>query len=404
LVFYEPLCYIELPLCHPELVSGSLLNTHLTTYMFAKPINLILVFIITIFNIVVLLLPFLVVIVPFVSFEDSALIVTGGVYQKLQLVVFITAFLVSFFMLLYLALDFLFGFSVRSSLKHCTRYEKLKDYDFLGSVFDQVRKKFNEKSVNLYVKNSDEINAYAVSSVGTKAIVLTRGLINHFLVECDDSKKFLYALRSIMGHEMSHLMNKDFLPTFLIIANQKATNFTSFFLSVIFRIIARVLSFMPYGGRISAYLITDAYAILNYLVTFFNRYIVYNLYQLLRRFISRSIEYRCDMQSAQAFGGNNMAFGLSMLGESGYFTLFSTHPNTQSRIRRVKSVKAKDSKISPRFFDSISNYFSLMFLVVICLVFAKQASIDVMVRGYLKNHDALNQKLLTLWHLFSKFL
>jgi hypothetical protein len=42
--------------------------------------------------------------------------------------------------------------------------------------------------------------------------------------------------------------------------------------------------------------------------------------------------------------------------------------------------------------------------VVICLVFAKQASFDVMVRGYLKNHDALNQKLLTLWHLFSKFL
>lgn len=372
--------------------------------MFAKPINLILVFIITIFNIVVLLIPFLVILIPFLDFQDHSIIISDTIYQKLKFLVYISAFLVSFFMLLYLVLDFLFGFSVKTSLKNCIRYEKLKDYDFLGGIFDQVRKKFNEKSVQLYVKNSDEINAYAVSSVNSKAIVLTRGLINHFLVECQDSKKFLYALRSIMGHEMSHLMNKDFLPTFLIIANQKATNFTSKLLRIIFNIIARVMSFVPHGGRISAYLMTDVYSIINYIITFFNRFIVYNIYEVLRKFISRSIEYRCDMQSSQAFGGNNMAFALSMFGESGYFTLFSTHPGTRKRMNRAQKIKVKDSAIHPRFFDSIANYFSLMFLVIICLFFAKQATVDLMVREYIRNHESLHQKLSTLWNLFNKFL
>jgi len=371
--------------------------------MFAKPISLILVYIVTIFNVVVLASPVLAALVPFVHFQNHTLIIENNILQDLKFAFLVLLFLVSFLMLIYLVLDFLFGFSVRSSLKGCTRYEKIKDYDFLTGIFDQVKNKFGEKSVKLYVKNSDEINAFAVSSLGGKAIVLTRGLIDHYLVECPDPKNFLYALRSVVGHEMSHLVNKDFLPAFLIITNQKITNLVSNILHVIFNLGIRVVSIMPYGGRTSARIMSDTYFALNFVITAFNRFIVYNIYELLRRFVSRTIEYRCDRQSAKAFGGQNMALALSMLGEGGYFTLFSTHPGSRARIRKVENIKISDSVIRAGFFDSLANYFSLMFLVVICLNFAKQAHIDSMLREYIRNHETINRKLGMLWNLVNKF-
>jgi len=371
--------------------------------MFAKPINLALVYVVTIFNIILLFSPVLAAVVPFVTFKNNVLIIDNDIFQKLKLAFCVLAFLVSFLMLLYLVLDFLFGFSVRASLKGCTRHEKLKDFDFLTGIFDQVKSKFGEKNVKLYIKDSDEINAFAVSSVGSKAMVLTRGLVNHYLVECPDPKKFLYALRSVMGHEMSHLINKDFLPTFLIINNQKMTNFVSHILFVIFNISIRIFRRLPYGGRFTANLMSDSYAMLNFVLTFFNRFIVYNVYEFLRRFISRSIEYRCDRQSSIAFGGKNMALALSMLSEGGYFTLFSTHPRTRNRIKKCENVKISDSTVTPRFIDSIANYFSLMFLVIICLYFAKQAHVDYALRQYIQNHETINRKLGMLWHLVSRF-
>lgn len=370
--------------------------------MFSKPFSLILVYVITIFNVMVLASPIIAAAIPFMHFQNNSIIIDHSTYQKLRFVFFFLAFVVSFLMLVYMALDFLFGFSVRSSLKGCVRYQKIKDYDFLTELFDQAKNKFGEKNVKLYIKNSDEVNAYAVSSMGSKAVVLTRGIINHYLAECPDPKKFLYALRSIIGHEMSHLVNKDFLPAFLIMTNQKITNFVSVILHSTFSILIRFFSYTPYGGRYFAGLISDAYSILNFLITSFNRFVVYNLYEFMRRIVSRSIEYRCDRQSAKAFGGRNMSIALSMLGESGYFTLFSTHPKTKSRMKKVQEMKLTDTIIRPGFLESVFNYFALMFLVVICLYFAKQAHVDLMLREYIRDHEVINRKLSMLWKLVSK--
>jgi hypothetical protein len=70
---------------------------------------------------------------------------------------FFIIFLISFFMLIYMVLDFLFGFSVRASLKNCSRFEKIKDYDFLSDIFDQVKTRFSEKSVVLYINKWKDI-------------------------------------------------------------------------------------------------------------------------------------------------------------------------------------------------------------------------------------------------------
>lgn len=371
--------------------------------MFSKPFSLALVYIITIFNILTLLSPVIAIALPFIEFRNNVILIENGLYEKLNFTFFLLMFLVSFLMLVYLLLDFLFGFSVKSALKNCTRYEKIKDYDFLANIFDQVKSKFGEKNVRLYVKNSNEINAFAVSSLGSKAIVLTSGLIDHYLVHCQDPKEFLYALRSIIGHEMSHLVNKDFLPAFLIITNQKITNLISSVLHFLFNLVVRFIDMVPYSGRSLSKTIWNVYSILNFTITAFNRFIVYNIYELLRRFVSRSIEYRCDYQSAKAFGGKQMALALSKLGEGGYFTLFSTHPRTKARIRKVENIKWSEAIVKTSFIDSLANYFSLMFLVIVCLYFMKQSSIDLLLREYIKNHELIHRKLSILWQLINRF-
>jgi Zn-dependent protease with chaperone function len=370
--------------------------------MFAKPFSLVLVFVVTIFNMLILASPIIATAAPFISFQHNTISVDYDVYSRTMFAFFFTAFFVSFLMMVYFVFDFLFGFSLRASLKGCTRYEKVKDYDFLTDLFNQVKSKFGQKNVHLYIKNSNEINAYAISSFGGRAIVLTRGLIDHYLSSSADPKTFLYSLRSVIGHEMSHLINKDFLPTFLIITNQKVTNLVSHIFFHIFSLAIKASGFIPYINNQAARTMSWTYTAINFAITAFNRFVVYNIYEFLRRFVMRSIEYRCDRQSAKAFGGQSMALALSMLGERGYFTLFSTHPRTKARMNKVKDIKISDSVIHPGFVDEVSNYFALLFLPVVCLYFAKQAGVDLMVREYLKNHEAINRKVSTLWHLVSK--
>ncbi len=368
--------------------------------MFAKPFNFILVYVVTVFNMTILVSPLVAILIPFIDRRRLTLNISGSMLSQLEMAFFWVIFLVSFFMLCYLFLDMVFGFSVRSSLKNCKRFEKMKDYDFLSNIFDEVKDKFAQKDVKLYIKNSDEVNAFAVASFGRRSVVLTSGIINRYLEESDSPREFLFAIRSILGHEMSHLINKDFLPTYLIIANQKATNFMSWFLNLFFGYAVRFSSIMPLGGRFMGELMIGVYGVLNFVLSSFNRYIVYNVYEFLRKFSSRSIEFRCDKQSALAFGGPNMAFALSFLGESGYFTLFSTHPGTRKRIEKVKYIDLEDKIIRPSFIDSFSNWLTMMIIFVICMAFAKLASVDLLIRQYIYRHEEINHKI----HFFLMFI
>ena len=99
-----------------------------------------------------------------------------------------------------------------------------------------MKKKFGTKTVKFYISNSKEINAFAVGSFGRKAVVLTEGIINHYAENSENEEEFLLAIKSILGHEMSHLINKDFLPGILMITNQKVTNFASFILGIAFNV------------------------------------------------------------------------------------------------------------------------------------------------------------------------
>jgi len=358
--------------------------------MLTKPLNLIIVYILTIINFVILLIPFATIIILAVKLNQQFLLDQINQINIIWVLNFMI-FLISFLMILYLFLDFLFGFSLRSSLKNCKNYKSFKKMDFLTQIFQDVQKKFNRSDVKLYISENSQINAFAVGSMRKKVIVLTTGLIKHSFDNSKDKKEFLIILRSIMGHEMSHLVNKDYLPGLLIIINQKVTNLVSYWLELIIRLPVIILGYIRIRSRIFLDIALIIYSIINRIVTFFNEKIIFNFYEFIRRFVSRAIEYRCDHQSAHAFGGHNMALALSLFGSNGYFTLFSTHPNTQLRIKKVTNIRQKNSKISPLISSAISNYFALMFLVIICAVFAKKSKIDIFIRH---NHEELYYQIL----------
>jgi Zn-dependent protease with chaperone function len=351
--------------------------------MFSKPLSLTLVYIITVFNFLILSLPFLVAIFPFIQIEENNIIFARYISFNPKIAMFFLIFIISSSMLIYLFLDFLFGFSVKMALKNCTRFDKLEGYEYLNGIFGEVKNKFGEKNVKLYISKSREINAFAVGSFGRKAIVITDGLIERYANNTDCDEEFLTGIRSILGHEMSHLINKDFLPGLIIITNQKITNFASGILSILFRITMQIIAYLRINNHITAYIITSIYNITDWILTFFNRYIIYNVYQFLKNFLSRSIEYRADRQSAKAFGGINMAFTLSLLGKSGYFTLFSTHPATQRRMKKVEVVEEKNAVIKGSILSRLFNLISIMLLPIICLYAAHLSKLDVFAKYYL---------------------
>ena len=64
--------------------------------MFAKPFSLILVFVLTIFNMLILASPIIATAAPFVSIHGNVISMEAEVYYKIKFAFFFTAFLVSF--------------------------------------------------------------------------------------------------------------------------------------------------------------------------------------------------------------------------------------------------------------------------------------------------------------------
>ena len=124
---------------------------------------------------------------------------------------------------------------------------------------------------------------------------------------------------------------------------------------------------------------------------------IYNFIQLQ---ISKSIEYRADNQGAKLIGGENMAYALSLLGSSGYFTIFSTHPSTKSRVKKVEDVKESD-RIRPVFGANLTFIFSFFIMLFIfswtlSLADLKSLANDffIMKMGIINNYFVLKNKVI----------
>ncbi|MFT6106721.1 MAG: Zn-dependent protease with chaperone function [Rickettsiales bacterium] len=352
--------------------------------MLSKPLSLFLVYILIICNFALLLLPFLLAILPFSQINGDEISLFRYISFSPKIALFFLIFIISFLMIIYLIIDFIFGFSVRFSLKGCKNYRK--EYGFLKGIFSDVKYMFDQPNLKLYIKNDDEVNAFAIAGMRRKAVVLTSGLINHYMSNIEDNEECLIAIRSILGHEASHLINKDYLPGMLMIINQKATNIASFVLTFVFQIFIRIFSFLKMEFFFIAIIMRFISNMTTRIVNLFNRLILMNLYQFLKNIFGRAVEYRCDRQSAKAFGGVNMAHSLSLLGKSGYFTLFSTHPATQKRIKKVQTVEEKNAIIGASFSSQFTNYVSILILPFVCATAAHLSKVDLAVKYFVFNN------------------
>ena len=331
--------------------------------MFAKPFNLMLIYILSIINLLIIFLPIIFSISPLFFISEKEFL--DGIKDSL----YISFFLISSFMFCYLILDYILGFTIWG----LTRKSKLaskyaKKHDFILEIIDNfnlLQHKFKTKNVKLLISDSDEINAYAIGSLRKKVVVLTLGLIGHFRKNSQNEAEFQHSIKAILGHEISHLVNKDYLPTLLLFASEKATNLLLSIINLFFRIITRIFGSIPFIGALIYNLIHSIHNLIYFIINFFHRYIILNIFEFLKLYVSRTTEYRCDYQAAQACGGGNMALALSFFGESGFITIFSTHPRTKSRIKYIKNVKQSLGHIRVSFINKVSNFLSIFLLVII---------------------------------------
>lgn len=331
--------------------------------MFSKPFNLILIYILSVINLLILFLPII------FAFSPLFLISEKQFLQGIIDISYLSFFVISSFMILYLLFDCVFGFTIWGLTKHTRLAEKYeKEFEFIPELlsnFKGLQLKFNAKNVTLLISKSDEVNAYAIGSLRKKVIVLTMGIIVYIREQCDSEEEFQIAIKAILGHEMSHLVNKDFLPTLLLFANEKATHILLRIVHLFFRLIIKLVYTMPVIGSTLYNVVSLVHRITHFIINFFHRFIILKVFSFLKLYISRKTEYRCDYQAALACGGDNTAFALSFLGKTGFITIFSTHPNTSSRIRHVKNVEQKKGRVRVSFVNRFSNVISIGILFVI---------------------------------------
>ena len=304
-------------------------------------------------------------------------------------------------MLIFLSFDFLFSYSVRTAKKGCKNCEKDKNYTALAEIFKNVKKKYNVKNVKLYISPSSEINAYAVGGLRKNAIIVTAGLLNKYSSE--DEENFLLSVEGILGHEMSHIVNDDYFTALLLIVNERAVNFVSNMVLFVFNFFIRIVYFIPLVGRYISLSLMTIYKFFNYLITFCYKYIVRPIYNFIQLQVSKSIEYRADRQGAMVIGGENMSHALSILGNNGYFSIFSTHPLTKDRMKNVKNVEARE-KIRALFLPKILLILSLLLMLYLCYISYKIANVDAVIydfntfKIYIYDKIDMIKNFLNNWH------
>lgn len=341
--------------------------------MFAKPLTILCVFILAIVNFLLLLAMLSILVFPVAIFLRPLFAEFGyGLFFY-----FISK--TSAAILTYILFDSIFGFTMRRTVKGLTKFKKADfvyhQKDIITS-FDWLKKKFKIKNVTLYLDpDAKTANAYAIGSFTGNAVVITLGLINRMQMGTTRTEEFLDSVRGVLGHEMAHLSNKDFLPGLITAASQDFTVKAGRTIKVVFTLVARIFAVVPGIGPIISAVIIAAFNALNFILMAFFRFVFLPVFDFIQKFCSRSIEYRCDRESAYAYGGYVMEQSLALLGKNGYTSIFSTHPTTSSRIKNVKKVVPRGGNIRPGIINIFANIVGIGLIVFICVYSNQKANV-----------------------------
>lgn len=343
---------------------------------FSKILSFILVYILSIANFLVVLSPLTFLLL------GKYFLAASSQGRYIESILFLSISSTSGLMLLFLFFDFCFSSSVRYYARRGILSTKKDEYNDISEAFEKVKNKYNKKDVQLYIVKSEEINAYAVGSLRRNIVVITTSLLNMYRSNTESRKEFLTCIECILSHEMSHIINKDYFTALLLIINEKANKFVSKIIWLFFMFIVRIFNIIPIIGQYVSIIVDSLYNALDFTISFFYKYIMLTLYKFIQLQISKNIEYRADRQGAQVMGGNNMANTLAMLGDSGYFSIFSSHPSTRNRVKSVSNINISNNTIRPVFGVNIIFLISFIFIISACYYSYKLAKVDSLIRDY----------------------
>lgn len=344
--------------------------------MFAKIFSFILVYILSILNFIVVLSPLTFLVL------GKYFLATSAQDRYIESLIFLSISSTTALMLLFLFFDFCFSSSVRYYAKRSVLATKDDKYNDISEAFEKVKLKFNRQDIKLYINDSNEVNAYAVGSLRKNIIVITTALLNLYRSETENREQFLKYIEGIMGHEISHIINKDYFTALLLIINERANNFVSGIIQIIFTIFVRIICIIPVIGNYISIAIDSLYNFLDFIINFFYKFVILNIYKFIQLQISKSIEYRADSQGAEVVGGIEMSKALSLLGDSGYFSIFSSHPSTKSRMNNVVDIDETSNTIKPVYGVNLTFLLSFFILIGVCFWSYKLAKVDALIRDY----------------------
>ncbi len=321
---------------------------------FINPILSILAIITISLNYLFIFVPFYIAIIPVVM------------YLKQNNIIYIPEFIFYYFIagmflltLFYLFIDFLLGFSVKNLIKNTIEVKQIKDLAFHQELFEEILKKFNLNNVKFLLQENEEINAYAVATFGRKYLIITSGMIEHIQNSFELVNDRREAFKGLIGHELSHLINWDFLPDLILISG----NHISLYTQNIILFLLQILKIIPFVGFILSELVYKLSSLIINIVQKFTNHI----YILFNRFLGRLVEYRCDSQSAQILSWQTMYMTLYMLlplNSSAYHSLYSTHPSTILRILNIYNKSSFKDKIDVKFIEKSFGLIALLFVTI----------------------------------------
>lgn len=325
-----------------------------------NPLSVIIATLFTFINFLVILLPFYLSIIFFMlaAKDNQAVVSSNNIFIYSLLFMFMLT-------IIYLYLDLFFGFTVKSIIKDCVDINSLdaEDVAIHKELFEEVLKEFDMDNVNFLFQVNDEVNAYAISTLRKKYIIVTTGMIEHIENSFSDLEEQKLAIKGLIAHELSHLLNLDSLPNLILLSGQNIANYISKGLNAIVTFVTLILAYIPVTAILSL-IITIIFNLLTKALDMVYIYILHPSYLIVERFLGRLNEYRSDYQSAEALSWEPIYFCLSSiirLSGNTYNSNFSTHPSTISRILLIYKVEKTELNIKASFF---SKYFSLLLLGV----------------------------------------
>lgn len=329
---------------------------------FINPLLSLFATLLTFLHFLIILLPFYLTLIPLLNYLEKE-----SIYRASENLIFY--FLVGMFVLtiIYLLLDMLFGFTIKHFINGTLDVKKEDGLQIHQQIFDEVSKQFSLKNVKYLLKESEEINAYAVASFGRRFVIITTGMIIHIENTFDEIEDRQKALKGLIGHELSHLINWDFLPSLIILSGSNVSAFIEKIFGLVLNIVINTVRFVPIIGTLLSIVMVYSHNILNMALKFTYKFIIQPLFLLEERYLGRLVEYRSDYQSAQALDREHTyctLFSLLSLDGNTYHSSFSTHPNTISRILNIYKITDSNKKISVSFF---SKYFGIILLTGILI-------------------------------------